>query len=130
MESHKSIALFWFRRDLRLTDNKGLNAALENHENVLPTFIFDSNILEELETNDPRVSFIHHCLDSINEKLKKFDSSIKVVFGNPHEVFEGLINQYSITDVYLNRDYEPYARSRDKSIFELLTSNNIKLHGF
>lgn len=130
MNVNKSIALFWFRRDLRLIDNKGLNAALENHDNVLPIFIFDSNILEELDTNDPRVSFIHHCLASINENLKRFDSSIKVFYGNPYEVFEDLINEYSITDVYLNRDYEPYARARDKNIFELLTSNNIKLHGF
>ena len=130
MKFHKTIALFWFRRDLRLIDNKGLNVALQNHENVLPIFIFDSNILEELDDNDPRVSFIHHCLGSINETLKKFNSSIKVVYGNPYEVFEDLINEYSITDVYLNKDYEPYARMRDKRIFELLTSNEIKLHGF
>ena len=130
MKFHKTIALFWFRRDLRLIDNKGLNVALQNHENVLPIFIFDSNILEELGDNDPRVSFIHHCLGSINETLKKFNSSIKVVYGNPYEVFEDLINEYSITDVYLNKDYEPYARMRDKRIFELLTSNDIKLHGF
>jgi len=130
MKFHKTIALFWFRRDLRLIDNKGLNVALENHENVLPIFIFDSNILEELGDNDPRVSFIHHCLGSINETLKRFNSSIKVVYGNPYEVFEDLINEYSITDVYLNKDYEPYSRMRDKRIFKLLTSNDIKLHGF
>lgn len=128
MNVNKSIALFWFRRDLRLIDNKGLNTALENHDNVLPIFIFDSNILEELDANDPRVSFIHLCLDSINKNLKRFDSSIKVVYGNPYGVFEDLINEYSITDVYLNSDYEPYERTRDKSIFELLTLNDIKLH--
>ncbi|MFT5777992.1 MAG: deoxyribodipyrimidine photo-lyase [Crocinitomicaceae bacterium] len=130
MKVNKSIALFWFRRDLRLIDNKGLNAALENHHNVLPIFIFDSNILDELDAYDARVSFIHHCLESINDDLKKYGSSIKCCFGNPYDVFKDVLKEYSVTDVYLNKDYEPYARARDKSIFELLTSHDIKLHGF
>ncbi|MFT5860969.1 MAG: deoxyribodipyrimidine photo-lyase [Flavobacteriaceae bacterium] len=130
MNRNKSIALFWFRRDLRLIDNKGLNAALENKANVLPIFIFDSNILDELDAYDARVSFIHDCLESINEDLKKYGSSIKCFFGNPYDVFKEVINEYSVTDVYLNKDYEPYARARDKSIFQLLTSHAIQLHGF
>lgn len=32
--------LFIFRRDLRLVDNLGLIYAMENHENILPVFIF------------------------------------------------------------------------------------------
>lgn len=124
------ISIFWFRRDLRLNDNKALNAALKNHKNVLPIFIFDSNILEELEDNDPRVSFIYKCLESINKDLKKYNTSVKCIFGTPYEVFIDLINEFQITDVYLNNDYEPYSRERDRSIFELLTKNDINLHGF
>lgn len=130
MKTHKSIALFWFRRDLRLMDNRGLNAALRAHKNVLPIFIFDSNILDELEDNDPRISFIHQCLETINKDLKKYNSSIKCIYGNPCEVFKELINEFPVSDVYINKDYEPYSRERDKAIFELLTSNNIKLHGY
>jgi len=41
----KKVALFWFRRDLRLYDNHGLFEALQANEAVLPIFIFDPAIL-------------------------------------------------------------------------------------
>jgi deoxyribodipyrimidine photo-lyase len=43
------MTIFWFRRDLRLDDNCGLFHALSNSEAVLPIFIFDKNILSQLE---------------------------------------------------------------------------------
>ena len=55
----KTVNLFWFRRDLRLDDNKGLYEALKGEYPVLPVFIFDSEILNKLPETDARVSFIH-----------------------------------------------------------------------
>ena len=71
-----SIAIFWFRRDLRLEDNTALNAALLYHNKVLPIFIFDTNILEELEEKDPRVSFIYSTLKAIDNELSKDGSGV------------------------------------------------------
>jgi deoxyribodipyrimidine photo-lyase len=127
---NNSITIFWFRRDLRLIDNTALNAALANHSNVLPIFIFDSEILDELETDDSRVTFIHNSLEAINQTLRKHDSSIKCMHGSPLEIFKNLINEYEFTNVYINKDYEPYSQERDKTIYELLNSKGIKLHGF
>src|SRR4029078_6672650 len=42
------INLFWLRRDLRLHDNHGLFQALSSGLPVLPIFIFDRDILDEL----------------------------------------------------------------------------------
>ena len=36
--------IFWFRRDLRVDDNKGFFEALNSNSEVLPIFIFDKNI--------------------------------------------------------------------------------------
>ena len=47
------INIFWFRRDLRLDDNVGLYQALQDDVPVLPIFIFDTEILENLPKNDP-----------------------------------------------------------------------------
>ena len=53
-------SIFWFRRDLRLHDNAGLFKALSSEQNVLPIFIFDRDILDQLNhQNDARVSFIY-----------------------------------------------------------------------
>ena len=60
------INIFWFRRDLRLDDNRALNKALNSGLPVLPVFIFDTNITDELPPDDPRISFIHETLSSIS----------------------------------------------------------------
>ena len=56
---NKKVSVFWFRRDLRLDDNVGFLAALKSGHPVMPIFIFDSEILEKLPEQDPRITFIH-----------------------------------------------------------------------
>ncbi|UCE94707.1 MAG: deoxyribodipyrimidine photo-lyase, partial [Flavobacteriaceae bacterium] len=59
-------AVFWFRRDLRIEDNKGFISALKENDRILPVFIFDELITDELETDDPRITFIYESLLKIN----------------------------------------------------------------
>lgn len=125
------LSIFWFRRDLRLTDNVGLYKALSGANLVLPIFIFDSEILERLPENDARVNFIHQTLQNINSKLKKeFNTSIALFHGNPIDIFKKLIERFNIEAVYTNHDYEPYAKKRDHNIHNLLKANNIPFNTF
>jgi deoxyribodipyrimidine photo-lyase len=122
--------LFWFRRDLRLEDNKGLFEALKSNETVLPIFIFDAFILNQLAKDDARVTFIHDLLTKINDTLQKNGKSLAIFYGEPIEVIAKLISENKVKNLYANRDYEPYARQRDKAIYELLQSNNIEFKSF
>ena len=117
--------IFWFRRDLRIEDNLGLFHALSSNEEVLPIFIFDEIILSELPKDDARVTFIHEQLEKIQSELKKNGKSLAVFHGKPIEIFEKLITENSISSVYTNHDYEPYARKRDKELNQLFVSNGI-----
>jgi len=122
--------VFWFRRDLRLTDNTALFEALDKKTNVLPIFIFDDNILAELPMDDPRVYFIYRTLESLNHQLLQYNSSLLVLKGKPQDVWRQLIQQFTIDSVFMNKDYEPYARERDTAIGKLLLKNNIHLFTF
>ena len=124
------IAIFWFRRDLRLHDNCALYFALTSGYKVLPIFIFDDEILSELPKNDARVSFIYETLKTINKELNQFDSSIKIEKGTIFEVWKNLIKAYNIKEVYINKDYEPYAISRDNKLKSILTKKGINLNAF
>ncbi len=124
------IAIFWFRRDLRLHDNCALYFALTSGYKVLPIFIFDDEILSELPKNDARVSFIYETLKTINKELNQFDSSIKIEKGTIFEVWINLIKAYNIKEVYINKDYEPYAISRDNKLKSILTKKGINLNAF
>ncbi len=119
------MTIFWFRRDLRTEDNIGLFHALNSNEKVLPVFIFDDFILSQLPKDDARVTFIHEQLTNIQQQLNESGKSLAVFHGKPIEIFQQLITENKITAVYTNHDYEPYARKRDKEIYQLFKENNI-----
>lgn len=120
------MTIFWFRRDLRLDDNVGLFHALNSGEEVLPIFIFDEAILSQLPKDDARVIFIHERLTIIQDQLKEIGKSLAVFHGKPLDIFEKLIRDQKINAVYTNHDYEPYARKRDKEVYQLFKEHNIE----
>lgn len=125
------INIFWFRRDLRLNDNTGLNAALKSNQKVLPVFIFDTEILDQLENKfDRRLDYIHQALEGINEELKNHKSGVKTYQGKPLDIFKEIIKEFDVESVFCNRDYEPQAIKRDKEIADCLKKNNIEFQHF
>jgi len=124
------VNIFWFRRDLRLEDNTALEKALASGLPVLPVFIFDTNIIDEMPPDDARISFIHEKLLEINGILNRSGSSVKVLKGDPAKIWKQLISEFDIHAVYINKDYEPYAINRDNNIEQILKKNGIKLFGF
>lgn len=128
---NEPIALFWFRRDLRLDDNTGLCHALENDLPVLPVFIFDTNILDDLQDEyDARVTFIYDQLADLNNQLKEKGTTIICKHDAPVNAWKELLNEYDIQKVYANRDYEPYAKNRDKEIADLLEKHDIQFNTY
>jgi len=126
-----AVNIFWFRRDLRLDDNAALYHALRDDRPVIPVFIFDRNILDELDDkNDRRVEFIHKALVEIRQSLAKNNFFLDVRYGSPADIFKQLIREYEIEKVFTNHDYEPYARERDTAIADLLKSNGIIFHDY
>ncbi len=124
------ISIFWFRRDLRIEDNTALNEALLRSKKVLPLFIFDEQIVNGLPPDDPRINYIYDNLYTINQSIKSNNSSILCIKGNTVNVWKELIRSYSIECVYVNKDYEPYARMRDAEIEKLLLANGVEFLSF
>lgn len=122
--------IFWYRRDLRTYDNHALHEALKAPGTVLPIFIFDKNILDQLDKDDSRVTFIASLLKDINTTLHKHQRSLAVFFDSPENVFKKLAKSHKIERVYTNHDYEPYAIKRDKQIASLLKEHDIAFSTF
>lgn len=123
----KQVTIFWMRRDLRLHDNAGLYHALKSGYPVVPIFIFDTNILDDLEERkDKRLAFIHDTLTDIQQELTKIGSTLHVLHGKPIDCFKQLTSIYSVTQVHTNTDYEPYASERDEEIAEFLLERDIR----
>ena len=124
-------SIFWFRRDLRLNDNVALYHALKAGNPVIPIFIFDKNILNELEDrSDKRVQFIYQTIKKIKAELSELGSDLKVIYDIPQLAFEQLSSEFNIDKVFTNHDYEPYATKRDEEIKSFLETKNISFHTF
>lgn len=127
MDNKSPVNVFWFRRDLRMEDNAGLYHALKSGNPVLPFFIFDKEILNDLEDkDDARVSFIYKAIEEINQVCQKQHSSLLVVYDKPEHAWNTLIKEYNVAAVYTNHDYEPYAKERDAAITKLLAKHDIE----
>lgn len=111
--------ILWFRRDLRVDDNPLLSQEGE----VLPIFIFDPHILESLEKNDRRVTFIFHNLIKLKTALKDRGLDLALFYGKPTEVFESILSKHPFDEVCASGDYDSYARERDMQISHLLPFN-------
>jgi deoxyribodipyrimidine photo-lyase len=131
MGKETPVSVFWFRRDLRLDDNAGLYHALKSANPVLPVFIFDREILGQLEDkDDARVTFIYETIIHLDRQLQKFGSSLLVHHDTVENAWGALLRDYNITAVYTNNDYEPYAIKRDCVIQTLLKKRDIPFHNF
>ncbi len=126
----KGITIFWFRRDLRLEDNVGLFHALCSEYPVIPLFVFDEAILDSLPKNDARVGFIHETLSKINQQLQETGSSILVKKGKTQAVWQQLLQEFDVKEVFFNKDYEPFAIKRDLAIAEFLKANKVNCFSF
>ncbi|MFA5850577.1 MAG: deoxyribodipyrimidine photo-lyase [Bacteroidales bacterium] len=123
----EKINIFWFRNDLRLEDNRGLHEALKSGLRVLPLFIFDTEILNQLPDRcDRRVDFIHQSLS----RLQSHKCSILYMHGSPEDAFGFISSEFDVCSVFCNEDYEPYAVERDQKVALLLKNRGITFQCF
>ena len=123
------ICIFWHRRDLRIHDNAGLAAALASGMLVLPLFIYDREILDQLpDKADARLTFIHDEVEKLAAWTEEAGGTFVARYGKPLQVLEQLLKDFDVAAVYTNEDYEPYATERDEAVGKLLKKNDVKFH--
>ena len=124
------IALFIFRRDFRIKDNKGLNFAIKNCDSVLPIFIFTPEQIgkrNDFKSNNA-IQFMIESLKDVDSRLKEIGSKLHIFQGENAKVIKHLIQEWGITDIVFNQDYTPYARKRDTDITEIAEKVGVKVH--
>lgn len=113
--------ILWFRRDLRIDDNPLLSLEGE----VLPIFIFDSDILSSLQNDDRRVTIIYTALLNLKSSLQERGLDLALFYGKPVDVFKWLLSRHRFDEVCASGDYDLYALERDREISHLLPFNYI-----
>lgn len=111
------ISIWWIRRDIRLSDNPALQAAMQ-YGNVIPLFILDSHLLAR--TPARRQHFMFEGLRLLDEQLKKRGSGLVIRSGRPLDVLKGLLAELGDGAIFAEEDFTPYARLRDSQVAKFL----------
>jgi deoxyribodipyrimidine photo-lyase len=122
----KALTIYWFRQDLRVSDNPGLTAALEQGD-VLPIYILDEESAGVFAPGGASRWWLHHSLQALDESMQ---GKLNLYIGEASTIIANLQTRFAISGVYWNRCYEPWRIPRDKSIKQTLLSQGVSVESF
>jgi deoxyribodipyrimidine photo-lyase len=118
-----SIALVWFRRDLRLADNPALREAAGRHQQVIPVYLYAPH--EEMPWSPGAASrwWLQQSLTALTAALEAQGSRLIIRQGDSLTLLRELLRETGATAVYWNRLYEPAIIARDRTVKAALRSD-------
>lgn len=124
------IVLFWHRKDLRILDNLGLNKAFEISKKVVGIFCLDPNILDCDDIAPIRLEFMLRRLNELQKEYQKAGGKLYIFYKKPEIIIPHICQTLEISEVFWNLDVEPYAKLRDRKVFEGLEKIGVKANYF
>ncbi|CAM6032192.1 unnamed protein product, partial [Sphagnum compactum] len=121
-----SLIIFWFRNDLRLSDNPGFFQVAAKGV-IMPIYIFDEEGAEPFKMGSASRWWLHHSLTSLNCSLQQ---KLNIYSGSTQEVFKKLLSEHKIQEVYWSRCYELSSRKQETDVVNLLQQHKIKFQSF
>jgi deoxyribodipyrimidine photo-lyase len=119
--------LFWFRRDLRLVDHPGLNAAAASGAPVVPVFVLDP----ETELLGAAAKWrLGLGLAVLRARLRGIRSDLVLRRGPALETLRALAAETGAGAVHWTRLYAPATVARDRSVKAGLTAAGIVARGY
>ncbi|MGQ9600354.1 MAG: cryptochrome/photolyase family protein [Anaerolineae bacterium] len=115
-----TVSLWWVRRDLRLSDNQALAAALAQTKTVVPVFILDPVLLTAPEAGAKRVAFLMAGLRQLDQDLRARGSRLIVRRGDPVQELISLMEETGAQTIWAEEDVWPYARRREARVAQAL----------
>ena len=120
-----SPCIVWLRRDLRLSDNPALSAAIASGAPVVCLFVLDDEDAGESATGGASRWWLHHSLAALQEGLAGRGLSLVLKKGRAEQALLALVDRLEAKAVYWNRLYEPWTIARDTEIKTRLTERGI-----
>lgn len=121
--------IVWFRRDLRLSDNPALAAAIATGRPIAPVYIHD----EGPAVRAPGAAslwWIDKSLRALSADLAGRGAPLILRRGDSEAGLRRLIEQTGADAVFMNRLFEPDAFARDADIAHGLKAEGVECRGF
>lgn len=130
MAASRNLAIHWFRRDLRVSDNPALHHATATADSVLPVYILSGWEKKHLWTGPKRQAFLCGCLASLAKNLETLGGRLVIRSGPAEEELGRLIAESGAKSLYFNRDPDPFGQAAEKKVEALAQRLGIECRGF
>lgn len=119
-----------FGRDLRLSDNPALAAAVSRGQPIVPLFILDDDDAGKWAAGGASRWWLHGSLEALGGTLLRRDAQLVLRRGKAEAIIDQIVDQTGATGVYWNRRYEPWAKARSERLKKRLTERGIEAKSF
>ncbi len=121
-------AIYWFRRDLRVDDNRAFTEACQNAKELIPVFIFIPYLLEKFKSYDSRLGFLIECIKFLSEEIRNKGGKLFCYHEDTVSVFHYLIEKYKPEAVFTSKSFSWAGEKIESRIEKLCKDNNITFH--
>ncbi len=119
-------AVWWIKKDFRLSDNPALRAALDRAERVVPVFLFEPAVLEAEETSAFHVAAWCEALGDLAERL---GGHVLPMHGDAVEAFARLRTVLPFEGLYSHEEVgSSVTFERDKAVAEWCQAEGVAWH--
>jgi deoxyribodipyrimidine photo-lyase len=125
------LKIFWFRKDLRLFDNRALSFfinSIEKQDKFSLIYIKNKNSYKY--NGEKRISFLFESIFELKKEIKKYGLNLNILDGKSFDIFKKLVETYGAIDTFCNEQVEPYCIKRDCEIKKLIEGKMGKFHSF
>ena len=110
MQTQKTNSLVWFRNNMRVEDNSSLTNAISNSDSVIgyinidpKNFIFTNYGFKKTEKY--RAKFLLETMSDLKSQLDSLNISLIITHDDFEKSINEIINQYEITNIYLQTEW-------------------------
>uniref|UniRef100_A0A8C7X9I5 Cryptochrome-1 n=1 Tax=Oryzias sinensis TaxID=183150 RepID=A0A8C7X9I5_9TELE len=119
--------IHWFRKGLRLHDNPSLKESLLGADTVRCVYILDPWFAGSSNVGINRWRFLLQSLEDLDASLRKLNSRLFVIRGQPTDVFPRLFKEWKIARLSYEYDSEPFGKERDAAIKKLASEAGVEV---
>jgi len=94
--NREAINIVWLKRDLRLQDHEPLHRAEQDGIPYFIIYLFEPSVIYYPDTSVRHLQFVYHAIKSLNKRLKNYNRTIEVFYGEAIDVFTFLTKTYTI----------------------------------
>ena len=106
--------VYLFKRDLRIEDNKGLSIASQKHKEILPIFVFDTEIIRDLNVDNKRLAYLVKSVESLSQKIDLY-----CFYDTTEEALKKVFEIYKPSHLYTTTSYSWKGKERNEKIKKL-----------